>query len=179
MLGLRWPGLYKGWMHRPLRLGSTYDLDHDLTDDQVTGLRQRLPRLRSRQLSPGESHSSSRVGWCRCTHVPTLTCPSPAGCARVPEDTTDGKSTKEVDPEPAVSFGSPHHDAARDAARQPHAHHPVTSSSGCWAGRSVLRNRRRLQAAIHRLTRHTREDEDALTDLLNERIRGGWGRGVA
>lgn len=30
------------------------------------------------------------------------------------------------------------------------------------------------QAVIHRLTRHTREDEDALTDLLNERIRGGW-----
>jgi hypothetical protein len=30
------------------------------------------------------------------------------------------------------------------------------------------------QAVIHRLTRHTREDEDALTDLLNERSRGGW-----
>ena len=30
------------------------------------------------------------------------------------------------------------------------------------------------QAVIHRLTRHTREDEDALTDLLNERIRSGW-----
>ena len=27
---------------------------------------------------------------------------------------------------------------------------------------------------IHRLTRRTREDEDALTDLLNERMRGGW-----
>lgn len=25
-----------------------------------------------------------------------------------------------------------------------------------------------------RLTRHTRDDEDALTDLLNERSRGGW-----
>ena len=30
------------------------------------------------------------------------------------------------------------------------------------------------QAVIHRLTHHTREDEDALTDLLNERTRGGW-----
>ena len=25
-----------------------------------------------------------------------------------------------------------------------------------------------------RLTRHIRDDEDALTDLLNERSRGGW-----
>ena len=25
-----------------------------------------------------------------------------------------------------------------------------------------------------RLTRHLRDDEDALTDLLNERSRGGW-----
>lgn len=30
------------------------------------------------------------------------------------------------------------------------------------------------QAVILRLSRHTREDEDALTDLLNERSRGGW-----
>ena len=30
------------------------------------------------------------------------------------------------------------------------------------------------QAVIHRLTRLTREDEDALTDLFNERSRGGW-----
>ena len=30
------------------------------------------------------------------------------------------------------------------------------------------------QAVIHRLTRHTRDDEDALTDLFNERSRGGW-----
>lgn len=30
------------------------------------------------------------------------------------------------------------------------------------------------QAVILRLTRHTRDDEDALTDLLNERSRGGW-----
>lgn len=30
------------------------------------------------------------------------------------------------------------------------------------------------QAVIHRLSRHQREDEDALTDLLNERSRGGW-----
>ena len=31
------------------------------------------------------------------------------------------------------------------------------------------------QAVILRLTRHTRDDEDALTDLLNGRSRGGWG----
>lgn len=30
------------------------------------------------------------------------------------------------------------------------------------------------QAVILRLTQHTRDDEDALTDLLNERSRGGW-----
>ena len=30
------------------------------------------------------------------------------------------------------------------------------------------------QAVIVRLSRHQREDEDALTDLLNERSRGGW-----
>jgi len=30
------------------------------------------------------------------------------------------------------------------------------------------------QAVIVRLTRHVREDEDAVTDLLNERSRMGW-----
>ncbi|MBL0171578.1 MAG: hypothetical protein IPP90_12755 [Gemmatimonadaceae bacterium] len=30
------------------------------------------------------------------------------------------------------------------------------------------------QAVIVRVTRHVREDEDALTDLLNERSRMGW-----
>jgi len=30
------------------------------------------------------------------------------------------------------------------------------------------------QAVILRLAGHAREDEDALTDLLNERSRGGW-----
>jgi hypothetical protein len=30
------------------------------------------------------------------------------------------------------------------------------------------------QAVILRLSRHMREDEDAVTDLLNERSRGGW-----
>lgn len=30
------------------------------------------------------------------------------------------------------------------------------------------------QAVIVRFTRHARDDEDALTDLLNERSRGGW-----
>ncbi len=30
------------------------------------------------------------------------------------------------------------------------------------------------QAVIIRVTRHVRDDEDALTDLLNERSRMGW-----
>ena len=30
------------------------------------------------------------------------------------------------------------------------------------------------QAVILRLSRHARDDEDALSDLLNERSRGGW-----
>jgi hypothetical protein len=30
------------------------------------------------------------------------------------------------------------------------------------------------QAVMVRLSRHVRDDEDALTDLLNERIRSGW-----
>jgi hypothetical protein len=30
------------------------------------------------------------------------------------------------------------------------------------------------QAVIAKLTRHVQEDEDALTDLLNERARTGW-----
>jgi hypothetical protein len=30
------------------------------------------------------------------------------------------------------------------------------------------------QAVVLRLTRHLHDDEDALTDLLNERSRGGW-----
>ena len=30
------------------------------------------------------------------------------------------------------------------------------------------------QSVMVRLTRHLRDDEDALTDLLNERSRGGW-----
>ena len=30
------------------------------------------------------------------------------------------------------------------------------------------------QAVILKLTRRTHDDEDALTDLMNERSRGGW-----
>ena len=33
---------------------------------------------------------------------------------------------------------------------------------------------REYQAVVIKLTQHTREDEDTLTDLLNERSRGGW-----
>lgn len=34
------------------------------------------------------------------------------------------------------------------------------------------------QAVLVKLTRHAREDEDALTDLLNERSRAGWEPGL-
>jgi hypothetical protein len=46
---------------------------------------------------------------------------------------------------------------------------------GCHAvDSSIFAGMKEYQAVILRLTRHTREDEDALTDLLNERSRGGW-----
>jgi len=48
----------------------------------------------------------------------------------------------------------------------------------CWIGlpnllfiRACMKE---YQAVVVKLTRHTREDEDTLTDLLNERSRGGW-----
>ena len=37
-----------------------------------------------------------------------------------------------------------------------------------------LAQMKEYQAVVVRLTRHLRDDEDALTDLLNERSRGGW-----
>lgn len=39
---------------------------------------------------------------------------------------------------------------------------------------TILSPMKEYQAVVLRLTRHTREDEDALTDLFNERSRGGW-----
>lgn len=42
------------------------------------------------------------------------------------------------------------------------------------AGRSSFPAMNEYQAVILSLTRHVQEDEDALTDLLNERSRGGW-----
>jgi hypothetical protein len=35
-------------------------------------------------------------------------------------------------------------------------------------------NLKEYQAVILRLSRRAQDDEDALTDLLNERSRGGW-----
>ena len=35
-------------------------------------------------------------------------------------------------------------------------------------------NMKEYQAVILRLSRRAQDDEDALTDLLNERSRGGW-----
>jgi hypothetical protein len=40
-----------------------------------------------------------------------------------------------------------------------------------WSSFSIMNE---YQAVIVKLTRHMQEDEDALTDLLNERARGGW-----
>ncbi len=39
---------------------------------------------------------------------------------------------------------------------------------------SIFAFMKEYQAVILKLTQRTREDEDALTDLLNERSRGGW-----
>lgn len=41
-------------------------------------------------------------------------------------------------------------------------------------GSSSFRAMNEYQAVILKLTRHVQEDEDALTDLLNERSRSGW-----
>lgn len=40
--------------------------------------------------------------------------------------------------------------------------------------RATFASMKEYQAVIVRLTRHVRDDEDALTDLLNERSRMGW-----
>lgn len=52
----------------------------------------------------------------------------------------------------------------------------VGKSRGGVHGRqgTIFARMKEYQAVVHRLTRHTREDEDALTDLFNERSRGGW-----
>ena len=42
------------------------------------------------------------------------------------------------------------------------------------AARTTFPAMNEYQAVILKLTRHVQEDEDALTDLLNERSRGGW-----
>lgn len=39
---------------------------------------------------------------------------------------------------------------------------------------TIFAGMKEYQAVILRLVRRTRDDEDALTDLLNERSRGGW-----
>lgn len=41
-------------------------------------------------------------------------------------------------------------------------------------GATSLRRMKEYQAVILRLSQRTRDDEDALTDLLNERSRSGW-----
>jgi len=39
---------------------------------------------------------------------------------------------------------------------------------------SIFADMKEYQAVILRIARHVRDDEDALTDLLNERSRAGW-----
>jgi hypothetical protein len=39
---------------------------------------------------------------------------------------------------------------------------------------SIFAGMKEYQAVILRIARHARDDEDALTDLLNERSRAGW-----
>jgi hypothetical protein len=39
---------------------------------------------------------------------------------------------------------------------------------------SIFAGMKEYQAVILRIARHARDDEDALTDLLNERSRSGW-----
>jgi hypothetical protein len=39
---------------------------------------------------------------------------------------------------------------------------------------SIFANMKEYQAVILRLSSRVRDDEDALTDLLNERSRAGW-----
>ena len=45
---------------------------------------------------------------------------------------------------------------------------------GHGADTTIFAIMKEYQAVILKLTQRTREDEDALTDLLNERSRGGW-----
>ena len=45
---------------------------------------------------------------------------------------------------------------------------------GHAADTTIFASMKEYQAVILKLTQRTREDEDALTDLLNERSRGGW-----
>ena len=43
-----------------------------------------------------------------------------------------------------------------------------------WPQGTNFARMKEYQAVMLRLTNHPRDDEDALTDLLNERSRGGW-----
>ena len=58
-------------------------------------------------------------------------------------------------------------------ARESEQDHPGRFERGD-ADMDTFPQMKEYQAVILRLTRHTRDDEDALTDLLNERSRGGW-----
>lgn len=65
---------------------------------------------------------------------------------------------------------------ARNAKREPRGHSIMADGAGypLPATRSTFPAMNEYQAVILKLTRHMQEDEDALTDLLNERSRGGW-----
>ena len=51
---------------------------------------------------------------------------------------------------------------------------PPTSDGSSFVESRAFRRMKEYQAVVLRLSRHLRDDEDALTDLLNERSRGGW-----
>ena len=51
---------------------------------------------------------------------------------------------------------------------------PKRLITGNGPERTILPRMKEYQAVVVKLSRHTHEDEDVLTDLLNERSRGGW-----
>ena len=51
---------------------------------------------------------------------------------------------------------------------------PAHRSGRGIAEQTTIQDMKEYQAVILRLSHRTRDDEDALTDLLNERSRAGW-----
>lgn len=51
--------------------------------------------------------------------------------------------------------------------------HPA-GRAGAHPTPAAFAQMKEYQAVVHRLSQRSRDDEDALTDLLNERSRSGW-----